>query len=125
SHVGWRVGRDGCGSSRRPSVDRSEKGQQKLRQAYNQLLQATSRVVGQAKKFSREIVHKIKRGSRAVLRRCQQQLEVMIPRVQQLMRQARQRVFGGDTRVEGKSVSIFEPQTEVIRKGKAGKLTEF
>jgi transposase, IS5 family len=109
----------------RASRDRSEKGQQKLRQAYNQLLQATSRVVGQAKKFSREIVHKIKRGSRAVLRRCQQQLEVMIPRVQQLMRQARQRVFGGDTRVEGKSVSIFEPQTEVIRKGKAGKPTEF
>ena len=49
----------------------------------------------------------------------------MIPRVQQEMRQTRQRVLGGDTRAEGKIVSVFEPQTEVIRKGKAGKPNEF
>ena len=109
----------------RASRDRSEKGQQKLHQAYDQLLQTTSRVVGQAKKFSSEMVTKVKRGSPAVLRKCQQQLEEMLPRVQQVIRQARQRVFGGATRAEGKKVSIFEPQTEVIRKGKAGKPTEF
>jgi IS5 family transposase len=33
--------------------------------------------------------------------------------------------MGGDTRAQGKVVSLFEPQTEVIRKGKAGKPTEF
>jgi transposase, IS5 family len=49
----------------------------------------------------------------------------MIPRVQQVMQQTRQRVFGGDTRAEGKIVSVFEPQTEVIRKGKQGKPNEF
>ena len=103
----------------RASRDKSERGQQKLRQAYGQLLQATSRVVGQAKKFSSGDCQSIKRGNRSCTgRSCRKQLEQMIPRVQQVMRQTRQRVFGGDTRAEGKIVSVFEPQTEVIRKGK-------
>src|SRR5450756_1648821 len=46
-------------------------------------------------------------------------------RVQQVIRQTKARVFAGDTRVEGKLVSIFEPHTEIIRKGKASKPTEF
>jgi IS5 family transposase len=50
---------------------------EKLAQAYRRLLEATGRVVGQAKRFAKEIV------------------------------------------------SLFEPTTEVIRKGKAGKPTEF
>src|SRR5579859_2412491 len=41
------------------------------------------------------------------------------------MRQTRARLFGGNTRMEGKLVSIFEPETEIIRKGKANKPTEF
>jgi hypothetical protein len=45
-----------------------------------------------------------------------QQLERMLPRVGQVMRQARARIFAGDTHAEGKIVSIFEPSTEVIRK---------
>jgi len=60
-----------------------------------------------------------------VLRKARRQLDEMIPRVQQVIRQTRQRIMGGDTRAEGKIVSLFEPQTEVIRKGKAGKPTEF
>ena len=34
-------------------------------------------------------------------------------------------VFGGDTHAEGKLASIFEPTTEIIRRRKAGKPTEF
>jgi len=49
----------------------------------------------------------------------------MIPRVQQVMRQTRQRVLEGETPAAGKIVSVLEPQTEVIRKGKAGKPNEF
>jgi len=109
----------------RASRDKSEKGKQKLAAAYSKLLEITSRVVGQAKKFSAEITGKVKRGPRKVLQKAKQQLDEMIPRVQQVLRQTRQRVLGGDTRAEGKIVSVFEPQTEVIRKGKAGKPTEF
>jgi IS5 family transposase len=101
----------------RASRDKSEKGQQKLTAAYRKLLDISSRVVGQAQKFSTELLYK----RRAGLRRAKRQLDEMIPRVQQVMQQTRQRVLGGNTRAEGKIVSVFEPETEVIRKGKASK----
>ena len=49
----------------------------------------------------------------------------MLPRVEQVLYQTRERIERGNTHAEGKIVSIFEPETEVIRKGKAGKPTEF
>ena len=107
------------------SRDKSEKGQQKIKAAYGKLLEATSRVVGQAKKFSSEIAYKVKKGQRVVLQKAKQQLDEMIPRVQQVMRQARERVLRGNTRAKNKILSMFEPDTEVIRKGKASKPTEF
>jgi hypothetical protein len=42
----------------------------------------------------------------------------MLSRTGQVIAQAKARVFGGDTHVEGKIVSVFELLTEVIRKGK-------
>ncbi|MCK1730349.1 hypothetical protein IVA82_35815, partial [Bradyrhizobium sp. 142] len=33
--------------------------------------------------------------------------------------QTRQRIFQGNTRTEDKLFSVFEPSTEIIRKGKA------
>jgi transposase, IS5 family len=112
------------------------KGQQskaKLEKAYGNLLNATSRVAGQAKRFAREIADGTKR-ARGSVRRAKLQLklqllryelETMLPRVRQVMRQTRARIFGGETRSEGKILSLFEPTTEVIRKGKAGKPNEF
>lgn len=101
----------------------------KLKTAYASLLQATGRVVGQAKRFSQEIGDGMKRCTaivqQTVLEGHRQALDVMVPRVRQVMRQAKARIFRGDTRSEGKIVSIFEPSTEVIRKGKAAKPTEF
>jgi IS5 family transposase len=60
-----------------------------------------------------------------VLEGLRRQLESMVLLVQQVMRQTKARVFAGDTHAEGKIVSLFEPTTEVIREGKAGKPTEF
>jgi len=107
------------------SRNKTEKGQQKMKVAYGKLLEATSRVVGQAKKFSREIASGVKKGPRVVLRKAKRQLDEMIPRVQQVMRQARERVMSGNTKAENKIFSVFEPETEIIRKGKAGKPNEF
>lgn len=109
----------------RASRNKTESGKEKVKQAYVALLEATSRVVGQGKKFSQEIAEGIKRGNRKLLRRAKRQLDEMIPRVQQVLRQTRQRVLHGNTRAEGKLVSVFEPETEVIRKGKAKKPNEF
>ena len=103
--------------------------QEKLTQAYERLLAATSRVVGQAKRFSREIGAGVKRSAdvlhQAALEGFRQELDTFVPRVRQVMRQTRARILGGDTHVEDKVLSLFEPSTEVIRKGKAGKPNEF
>jgi IS5 family transposase len=86
-------------------------------------------VVGQAKRFSREVACGVKKSSdvrkQAAIEGLRKDLERMAPRVKQVMEQARARVFGGDTHVPEKLVSVFEPSTEVIRKGKASKPTEF
>jgi IS5 family transposase len=107
------------------SRDKSERGQEKIKEAYGKLLNTTGRVLGQARKISSEIAGKGMRGTRAVLQKAKQQLDEMIPRLDQVRKQARERVFGGNTRVQSKILSVFEPDTEVIRKGKASKPTEF
>jgi len=102
---------------------------EKLNQAYGKLLNATSRVVGQAKRFSKEIAQGVKRSAdilqQAALEGLRKEIDTMLPRVQQVMQQTKTRIFGGETRAEGKILSLFEPSTEVIRKGKAGKPNEF
>jgi IS5 family transposase len=103
--------------------------QQRMKVGYRKLLYHTARVVGQAKRFAREVATGIKRGrdivTQAHLEAEQAYLEHMVPLVQQVMHQARERVFKGNTHVAGKLVSLFEPHTEIIRKGKAAKPTEF
>ena len=105
--------------------NKSEKGQEKMKAAYTGLIEATSRVVGQAKKVSGAIADKLEADGQPALRKAKQQLDEMIPRLQQVMRQARERVLHGNTHVSHKILSMFEPDTEVIRKGKASKPTEF
>ena len=104
-------------------------GKERLQQGYEKLLASVSRVVGQAKCFSREIATGVKTSrdvfKQAALEGLRKELDTMAPRVKQVMQQARARVFGGDTHVPEKLVSIFEPTTEIIRKGKASKPTEF
>jgi len=120
-HRLWEIGR----IARSKGVQRQEK----LTGAYQRLLAATSRVVGQAKRFSREIGTGVKRSrdvlQQAALEGWRQELDTFVPRVQQVLRQTRARILGGDTHVDDKLLSVFEPSTEVIRKGKAGKPNEF
>jgi IS5 family transposase len=102
---------------------------ERLQRGYGKLLSTVGRVVGQAKRFSDEIGKGVKRSAdvmqQAALQGLRQELDTIVPRVQQVIRQAKQRIFGGDTHAAEKLVSIFEPTTEIIRKGKASKPTEF
>ncbi len=113
----------------RASRSQVAQGQERLKASYRKLLYHTARVVGQAKRFAEEIAtgRKHARGLQQQIRleAMRAHLERMIPRVRQVMHQARERVFKGNTHVPGKLVSLFEPHTEVIRKGKASKPTEF
>src|SRR6478752_4566443 len=113
----------------RAARSRAKQSRERLNRAYGKLLNATSRVVGQAKRFSKEIVGGTKR-ARSVLQQLaleglRQELDAMVPLVKQVMKQTRARIFRGDTHTEGKLLSVFEPSTEIIRKGKAGKPNEF
>ena len=101
----------------RAARSRSEQGQEKLKKGYQKLLDSTSRVVGQAKRFAQEIGDGVKRSAdvmrQAALEGFKKELETMLPRVQQVIEQTKARIFLGDTHVEGKLVSIFEPSTEL------------
>ena len=99
--------------------------QERLKQAYGKLLNSTSRVVGQAKRFSKEIAEGVKRSTEhpaaAGAGRPAPGARRDGAAVKQVMKQTRARIFRGNTRAEGKLLSLFEPSTEIIRKGKAGK----
>src|SRR5438093_228718 len=113
----------------RTSRSKGPQVQERLKQGYRKLLTTTRKVVNQAKRFRKEIASGVKRAKdherKLVLQGLRKDLETMLPRVRQVIRQSRARVLGGDVHADGKLVSIFEPGTEIIRKGKASKPTEF
>ena len=111
------------------SRSRVAQGQERLKCNYRKLLYHCARVLGQAKRFAEEVASGRKRASglleQIALDAQRAYLERMLPLVRQVMHQTRERIFKGNTHVPGKLVSLFEPHTEVIRKGKAAKPTEF
>jgi IS5 family transposase len=113
----------------RAARSKAKPGREKLNRAYGQLLSSTSRVVGQAKRFAQDVAVGVKRAGslskQLALEGMRTEIERMVPLIRQVMKQTRARIFRGDTRSEGKIVSLFEPSTEIIRKGKASKPTEF
>jgi transposase, IS5 family len=113
----------------RATRSKGKAAQEKVKTVYRKLVEVTGRVVGQAKKFSTEIEQGVKRATdvlqQATLEGLRRGLDSFIALVRQVIRQTKARVFGGNTRSESKLVSLFEPQTEIIRKGKASTPTEF
>jgi IS5 family transposase len=99
-------------------------GEEKRRRIYKGLLSVTRKVVNQAKRVMSE-VDQFGSRKKKQFSGLRSQLATMADRVEQVMKQTRARVFGGNTKFEEKLVSVFEPQTEIIRKGKASKPTEF
>jgi len=100
---------------------------QRMRDSYQKLVALTHRVVRQA----RDVVRRLAGGRLKVVGdplHVQAQagvLQHVLPLVEQVIAQTRARVWGGDRHVPGKILSLFEPHTQVIRKGKAHKPNEF
>jgi len=107
----------------RASRSRGKGVEEKRKRSYQRLFTITGQVVRQAERTSRAIAETKRRPKR--VRQLQQELDRMIGLVRQVMKQAKARIFTGDTHFTDKLVSVFEPQTEVIRKGKTSKPTEF
>jgi Transposase domain (DUF772)/Transposase DDE domain len=97
-------------------------------QSYRRLMATTRAVLRDATMMVRRTGQHLRTATERtarVLRQAQQQLRQMRPLVQRVLTQARARLFGGDTHVPDKVLSVFEPHTEAIRKGKLAKPTEF
>jgi IS5 family transposase len=113
----------------RASRMKGEKGREKLQPIYRQLLDITGRIISQAKRFSAEIESGVKRSpdvlQQAALEGMKREIDTMLEMIGKVVSQTKTRIFGGDTHAEGKLLSVFEPSTEVIRKGKASKPNEF
>ena len=102
---------------------------EKLQASYKRLLHATGQVVAQAKRIAEEVQKGVKKSRKLTdqlrLKALQKELERMIPLIQQVMRQTKARVFRNDLHAVDKLVSLFETATQIIRKGKSAKPTEF
>src|SRR6266403_1519591 len=99
-------------------------GEERRKREYGELLSLTRKVMNQANRVLAE-VKQAPRGRRTPVEGLTQSLETMVGRVRQVVRQTRIRIFAGVTKSQEKIVSVFEPHTEIIRKGKASKPTEF
>ena len=99
-------------------------GELKRKKEYRQLLRLTRQILNDSERVLEEVEALPGRRRRAV-RGLGQRLGAMAEQVRQVVRQTQARVFAGVTQFPGKLVSLFEPHTEIIRKGKAGQPNEF
>ena len=106
----------------------NEAGQQRLKKSYGRLLRLTRAVTSQAG----AVLARLSRGELrarpdAVLRVLRQQssLRHYLPLVERVIAQTQARVFQAQSHYPEKLLSLFEPHSVVIRKGKAHKPNEF
>lgn len=88
---------------------------------YRQVMAITRAVVRQAEAVS----HQALRSRQKLVKMLRRQLEATTGLVRRVLGQTRARVLKGDTHYSDKVLSLFEPHTEVIRKGKAANPTGF
>lgn len=105
----------------------NEAGRKRLRDSYGKLVALAGKVVGQATGVLADlqggqlvIVGSIKRVLAQEI-----QLQHYLPLVHKVVHQTQERIWKGNRHVVGKVLSLFEPHTQAIRKGKAHKPTEF
>ena len=92
-----------------------------MRQLYRSLLQITRRVLREA--VTTERVSRFH--PTPMVQGLGDRLRATVTLVRRVVAQTRARVLRGDTHYPDKVLSVFEPHTEAIRKGKATKPTEF
>jgi transposase, IS5 family len=106
------------------SRHRGPEGEEKRKKQYRELLRYSRQILSDAKRVLAEVEQMPARKKRT-MRGLGEKLSTMAVQVRQVVKQAKARVFEGLTQLPGKIVSLFEPHTEIIRKGKASKPTEF
>jgi IS5 family transposase len=106
------------------SRHKGEEGEAKRRKQYKELLRYSRQILNDTKRVIAEVEEMSAKKKKGLRRLCEH-LSEMAGRVRQVVKQTKVRVFDGITQMPGKIVSLFEPHSEIIRKGKASKPTEF
>ena len=100
----------------------------RMPQLYQQLMGHTRAVVRQGETAVRQVARGTVRGiglAQVAVEGLAQPLRETSGLVRRVLAQTRARIIKGDTHYPDKLLSLFEPHTEAIRKGKAVKPTEF
>jgi IS5 family transposase len=101
---------------------RSKSAKTGMKKVYQRLVKVAQAAVQQAQ----TVLETLQTQSTQAATHIIEVLETFIPRVEQAVNQTVRRVFQGESvPAQEKIVSLFEPHTAVIRRGKAGKETEF
>jgi len=101
---------------------RGEEAEASMRSAYAVLLEVSEQLLEQAQRANQALRQRTTKPAQ----RLADQLTNLMPKVQQVMRQTQRRVLQGQSvPARDKLVSLFEPHTAIIRKGKFGKAVEF
>ena len=123
--VAKEVFRNRTRSARNTAREIGRKAQQakdRTQRTYRKLLRITRASVKQARKVA-QVLSEVETEAAA---RIVQQLEHFVPLVEQVIDQASRRVLCGEqVPAADKIVSLFEPHTDIIRRGKAGRSAEF
>lgn len=107
---------------------KSDAGRERLVDGYRKLLGVTNSIVRHAEAVSAKIEAgkiRVSTDAELVVEALRAQLGHYIGLVRRVIVQTKERVFRGNTHWEAKLMSLFEPATAAIRKGKAHKPTEF
>jgi IS5 family transposase len=95
--------------------------QARVKQLYQEVMGIARAVLRQA----HGVADRLPARTVPTVRRLGERLRTTGELLQRVLTQTRARVLKGNTRFPNKVLSLFEPHTEVIRKGKAAKPTEF
>jgi IS5 family transposase len=107
---------------------RSPKTRDAMVKSYRTLMATTRAVLRDTATMIRRLGQRVRNArpqGQPMLQRAHDWLRDLRPLVQRVVDQTRARLLGGDTHVADKVLSVFEPHTETIRKGKIAKPNEF
>ena len=106
----------------------TEVSRARFKDSYGKLLALTGQVRRQTGKVLNDLEAqklKIVATKLVTVLNAQAQLRHFLPLIDQVIAQTQARIFEGQTRYEGKILSLFEEHSAIIRKGKADKPNEF
>jgi transposase, IS5 family len=101
---------------------RTKSAEEAMKETYQRLIGVAKKSLAQAQRVSARLREEAGKGAQ----RLAQQFEEMVPRVEQVIQQAWRRVIGGEVvAAKEKLVSLFEPHTQIVKRGKSGRPVEF